>query len=95
MNPILAPLVVMESTRLLAQPLLVNARVTFQLFRSISFIFLIDCEDKNCNACSGAGTGKCSSCVANTYLNSETKTCVDCEVGYYSDKGATECSSKF
>jgi len=51
---------------------------------------MIDCEDSNCNACSGAGTGVCSACEANYYLNS--KTCTLCGDGKYSLAGATSSS---
>ena len=72
-----------------------NVWVTLEHFMLISLFFLIGCEDKNCYACSGPGPNTCTSCMPNTYMDSNTKVCTECEEGYSSDKGATSCTSKF
>lgn len=42
--------------------------------------------------CGGAGFNQCSKCASNTYLDSETSTCIDCSTGEYSEAGSSSCS---
>lgn len=53
---------------------------------------MIGCDDKNCELCSGKGTGQCFRCEANYYLSNNE--CASCRDGKYSLAGAlnsTDC----